>query len=167
MPDDMARGVVSAIRSYVARRQLIGSATTLLLYYLANRQRLFAGFWPSVGTLGNLGPRANLGRKLASASADPSKASVYDEPRIYDVKAPGLNEEQYRELKFGPDPVIKAQIVKDRHIIGVLHRDVTYDLVPDPVTGKGPSQRDLDTLSYWGIPWKVWGPEFWKRLSPT
>src|SRR5437773_10903640 len=113
MPDDMARGVVSAIRSYVARRQLIGSATTLLLYYLASRQRLFAGFWPSVGTRGNLGPRANLGRKLACASADPSRASAYDERRIYDVKAPGLSEQQYRELKIGPDTVSKGQTGRD------------------------------------------------------
>ena len=55
-----------------------------------------------------------------SASAVPSKASVYDESRIYDVKAPGPNVDQYRKLKFGPDPVIKAEIVKDRHIIGIL-----------------------------------------------
>lgn len=43
---------------------------------------------------------------------------MYDESRIYDVKAPGPNGEQYRELKFGPDPVRKAEIVKDSISLG-------------------------------------------------
>ncbi|HLQ07362.1 MAG TPA: RHS repeat-associated core domain-containing protein [Nitrososphaerales archaeon] len=92
----------------------------------------------------------------------PDEAQHYTPFRIYDVKARGPNGDLYRELKFGPDTVTKEEIGKDRYIIGTLHHDVEYDFVPDPTTGEGPSQRDLDTLGYHGIPWKVWGPEFWR-----
>ena len=81
--------------------------------------------------------------------------------RIYDVGVPGPKGPQYRELKYGSARVTEDEVLKDAYIVGPLHHDVTYDFVPDPVTGKGPFQRDLDTLDYYGIPWKVWGSEFW------
>ena len=72
----------------------------------------------------------------------------------------------YRELKFGDDPVVTSQINKDSNLIQNGNIDLTYDFVDNPVNGKHVTQNALDNLDYWGIPWKVGGPEFWNGWGP-
>jgi RHS repeat-associated protein len=90
--------------------------------------------------------------------------------RMYDVWA---EPNTARELKFGDDPVTIIEIQKDvqlRDYGGTLVRsgrivdsvDVTYDFVSDPVTGNSVSQRSLNLLNEYGIPYQIWGPEFWE-----
>jgi hypothetical protein len=89
--------------------------------------------------------------------------------RRYDVWA---NPNMGRELKFGGDPVTIVEILKDvrlRDNGGTLVRsgesvdsvDVTYDFVRDPFTGAHVSQRSLNLLAEYDIPYHIWGPEFW------
>jgi hypothetical protein len=77
------------------------------------------------------------------------------------------------ELKFGQDPVTSIEIPKDislREKGGTLAKsgrfvplvETEYHFVDNPVTGAHFSEADLATLDYYGIPWHVWGPEFWE-----
>jgi hypothetical protein len=77
------------------------------------------------------------------------------------------------ELKFGKDPVTWIEISKDislRERGGTLSESgkfvrsvkTEYHFVDNPVAGTHHAAGDLDLLDYYGIPWHVWGPEFWE-----
>ncbi|MDA4131926.1 MAG: hypothetical protein OK454_02195, partial [Thaumarchaeota archaeon] len=77
------------------------------------------------------------------------------------------------ELKFGKDPVTCIELSKDislREKGGTLAKsgkfvplvETEYHFVDNPVAGTHYAKEDLAVLDYYGIPWHVWGPEFWE-----
>lgn len=88
--------------------------------------------------------------------------------RTYDVKAPGpYADPVYRELKLGSDPVTPVELNKDIYLNVMNNVNVVNDLVPDPVTGKGPSPTSLARLTGAQMLFRIWGPEFWNGFGPS
>jgi hypothetical protein len=77
--------------------------------------------------------------------------------RKYDVQAGII---RFSELKYAGDPITPQQVQEDSWLVSRGY-DITYDFVPGLVGGEEPQEMELLTLDYWGVPWKVWGPEFW------
>jgi hypothetical protein len=84
-----------------------------------------------------------------------------------------VNPNRALELKFGKDPVTVVELLKDislREKGGTLVQsgkfvplvETEYHFVDNPVTGTHYGEADLAALDYYGIPWHVWGPEFWE-----
>ena len=105
---------------------------------------------------------------LIHANADPS----WD--RLKDVL---FSPNKPNEMKFGDDSSTLDQVSKDIYLFrygGTIARSGTsvdsfntqYQFVPDPVTGAHTSQNNLNILDTLGIPYEVWGAEFWNRLRP-
>ena len=91
-------------------------------------------------------------------------------PRRYDAWA---SPNTGAELKFGNDPLVPAELNKDiilTEMGGTLVRsgesvdqvNVEYHFVSDPITGEHVSANALTRLDQIGIPYHVWGPEFWE-----
>jgi hypothetical protein len=66
----------------------------------------------------------------------------------------------FSELKFAGDRVDRTEVKLD---VWLLNRGlkVRYDIVPHPFTGKMTPKGDLERLKVAGIPYKMWGSEFW------
>ena len=98
---------------------------------------------------------SKLSRRLSAAKPTGYLLTPYGR-RTYDMV---ISEREFADLKYGHDCLQVGQIVKDTWIISNLGVDLRIHYVDDAKRKSRVSERELDTLDFLGIPWKVWGPE--------
>lgn len=63
-------------------------------------------------------------------------------------------------LKAARDPINELAVQKDAALIGQGY-NIRYDIIPDVNTGIINFPWQLGLLREYGIPYKIWGPDFW------